>query len=79
MKEPWVLSEDENVTDCVSPSGDPWELPLCAECGQVAYRVMVVSASGTVKRKVPLCGRHFITACLRVPELNKFNRAGKSG
>jgi hypothetical protein len=79
MSDRWTLSEDESIVDCVVPSDDPWDLPLCAECGQVAYRVMLVAAAGIVKRKVPLCGRHFIIACLRVPELNKFNRGGKSG
>ena len=79
MSEPWLLSEDESISDCVVPSDDPWELPLCAECGQAAYRVLHVAVSGIVKRKVPLCGRHFIVACLRTPELSKFNRGGKLG
>lgn len=79
INETWKLGKEESISDCVSPSGDPWDLPVCIECGQAAYRLVIVVSSGAAKRKVPLCGRHFISACLRVPELNRYNRGGKIG
>lgn len=73
------LAGKETIHDCVSPGENPWELPVCPHCGQVAYRIVIVAIEGAVIRKVPLCARHFVSACLQVPELNRYNRAGKIG
>lgn len=75
----WKLEEGETVLDCVVPMVDPWKIPLCAECGQVSYRVIVIARAGEEVRRVALCGGHFTTACLQVPELQRFNRGGKIG
>ena len=79
MSEAWKLAEGETVVDCVLPSDDPWRLPVCIECGKIAYRVIVIAQASSGERLVPVCGGHFISACLQVPELNKFNRGGKIG
>jgi hypothetical protein len=79
MSEAWKLAEGETVVDCVVPSDDPWRIPVCTECGKVAYRVIVIAQAESWQRFVPLCGGHFTSACLQVPELNKFNRGGKIG
>jgi hypothetical protein len=73
------LEGKETIHDCVSPGENPWELPVCPHCGQVAYRIVIVAIDDAVTRKVPLCGRHFVSACLQVPALNRYNRAGKIG
>jgi hypothetical protein len=73
------LEGKETIHDCVSPGENPWELPVCPHCGQVAYRIVIVAIDGVVTRKVPLCGRHFVSACLQAPALNRYNRAGKIG
>lgn len=73
------LEGKETIHNCVSPGENPWELPVCPHCGQVAYRIVIVAIEGAVTRKVPLCGGHFVSACLQVPELNRYNRAGKIG
>ena len=75
----WKLAEGEIVQGCVVPTNDPWQMPVCAECGKVAYRVIVVGQAGSDTRLVPLCGGHFTSACLQIPELNKYNRGGKIG
>ncbi len=79
MSKAWQLAEDDFVQGCVVPTDDPWRMPVCAECGKVAYRVMVVGRPGSDNRQVPLCGGHFTSACLKNPELNKYNRGGKIG
>jgi hypothetical protein len=71
------LEEGEIIQDCVSPGGDVWEVPVCRECGQVAYRMVVIESDQGSRRTVPLCGIHFINACLQLPELNQYNRSGK--
>jgi hypothetical protein len=77
---PLYKPEDgETIAKCVVPTEHPWELPLCTECGQVAYRIVTVSAGEGTERTIPLCGRHFIQACLQFPELEKFSRRGKMG
>ena len=73
------LEGKETIHDCVSSGENPWEIPVCPHCGQVAYRIVIVAIEGAVTRKVPLCGRHFVSACLQVPGLNRYNRAGKIG
>jgi hypothetical protein len=79
MSEAWKLAKGETVVDCVVPGDDLWRLPVCIECGKVAYRVIVIAQAGSSDRLVPVCGGHFTSACLQVPELNKFNRGGKIG
>jgi hypothetical protein len=79
MSEAWKLAEGETVVDCAVPSDDPWRMPVCIECGKVAYRVIVIAQADNWQRFVPVCGGHLTSACLQVPELNKFNRGGKIG
>lgn len=75
----WKLAEGETILSCTVPLDDPWNLPVCDECGKGAYRVILIAQSDGKGRRVALCGGHFTSACLQVPELNKFNRGGKIG
>jgi hypothetical protein len=75
----WEIGKDETIHDCLVPVDDPWQIPVCKDCGQVAFRVIVLVGAEGGERKVPLCGRHFINACLRIPELRKYDRGGKLG
>lgn len=79
MTKVWTIGEGETVCDCVAPTDDPWQIQVCVECSQIAYRVVIVAKSDSAKRLIPLCGRHFISACLRIPELSKYKRGGKLG
>jgi hypothetical protein len=79
MGNAWNLGKGETIHDCIVPTDNPWQMPVCAECGQIAYQIVIVAEVGGNKRQVPLCGRHFISACLKLPELNKYNRGGKMG
>jgi hypothetical protein len=79
MGEAWNLGAGETILDCVVPTDDPWQMPVCVECGQIAYRVVIVAKADGTQYRVPFCGRHFINACLKLPELNKYNRGGKLG
>ena len=74
-----LLTLDEHVCDCTSPAVDPWELPLCFECGQVAYRIVIAENAIGDQRKIPLCGRHFVSACLAIPDMQRFSRSGMLG
>jgi hypothetical protein len=79
MNEAWKLGEGETIDGCTVPTDDPWQMPVCTECGKVAYRVVVIGRPGNDTRCVPLCGGHFTSACLQIPALNKYNRGGKIG
>jgi hypothetical protein len=79
MSKPWSLGEGETIYDCIAPTSDPWQMPVCAECGQVAYQVVIIKKVERTTRQIPLCARHFVSACLQLPELNKYNRGGKLG
>lgn len=81
MSKSWHPGEGETIHDCVTPTNDPWQMPVCIECGQIAYQVIVimVEKAQAPLREVPLCARHFINACLKLPELNKYYRGGKLG
>jgi hypothetical protein len=49
----------------------------CAECGQPCYRIIVVADVASQPRKLSLCGRHFIEALRKYPQLeNKSNNRG---
>lgn len=69
----------EAIENCVVPDIDPDQVPLCVKCAQPAYRILIIGKLGSAKRKVPLCGRHFINACIKYPEVGKFSRRGKMG
>lgn len=79
MTDPLKLADNEIIQDSLAPSDDPWSLPLCRECGQVAYRVVLIANAAGTTRKVPLCGMHLTHACIQYPDLNKYNRGGKIG
>ncbi|HEV7522581.1 MAG TPA: hypothetical protein VGP89_15870 [Candidatus Angelobacter sp.] len=79
MSKDWHPGGGETIHDCVAPSDDPWQMPLCTECGQIAYQVVIVKKADASLRQVPLCARHFVSACLQLPELNKYYRGGKLG
>jgi hypothetical protein len=73
------LLPGETIVNCTVPAAEtPREYPVCQVCGNVAYRVIVIQSGGET-RQVALCGGHFISACLQVPALRKFERGGKMG
>jgi hypothetical protein len=73
------LAPGEEIVNCIVPAVNTLgEYPLCQVCGKVAYRVIAISADGA-SRQVPLCGGHFISACLQEPALRRFDRGGKMG
>ena len=79
MRNNWEMREGETIHDCLVPADNPWRIPVCVDCGQIAYRVVIVVGAEDTKQEVPLCGRHFISACLRIPEIKKYDRGGKLG
>jgi hypothetical protein len=47
-------------------------------CDAMAYRVVWVEGKQG-KRSFPLCGVHFVSASSRIPQLQRYVRAGKLG
>jgi hypothetical protein len=61
---------DESLIDYSGPMGPDHILVNCAECPQIAFRVLrLKSESG--ERQVALCGAHYADACARYPELRR--------
>jgi len=79
MAEVYKPQEGESIRECVVPGDDGSGLPVCLQCDQVAYRVLTISTMDHQTRKVALCGRHFVKACIRYAELEKFSRRGMMG
>jgi hypothetical protein len=61
---------DETLVDYSGPMGLDHTLMNCAECPQIAFRVLHLK-SQLVEREVALCGAHYTDACARYPEFRR--------
>lgn len=76
--DPLYKPEDgESITKCLIPTQRTWEVPLCRDCGQMAYRIFSVRAADGTERTVALCGRHYIKACVQFPEVDALSPRDK--
>src|SRR5262249_16054215 len=64
----FLFEPDELLVGYSGPLGVDHTLKSCAECSQVAFRVLYVKSERT-QREVPLCGGHFNDACARYPQV----------
>lgn len=60
----------ESLIDYSGPMGLDHILMNCAECPQIAFRVLHLK-SQSVEREVALCGAHYIDAYARYPEFRR--------
>lgn len=67
----------ETIRTCEVPKQEEWEIPHCQECEQLAYRIVTVRAADGEERSVPLCVRHYVKACVELPELDRLSRRDK--
>jgi len=59
----------EEVSNCLHPEFNKLD-ESCSECGAVCYRVIVISGTVGRSRQLSLCGKHFIEALQKYPEMN---------
>jgi hypothetical protein len=77
MAEVWTVTVDrypnervrmENLHGIATSTSHNFLGTVCEECGQIAFKIIVFNVAGQEKI-TPLCGRHFLEACVTHPEI----------
>ncbi len=48
----------------------------CRTCGRRTFRVVTIASAMEVERKMPLCGKHFLSMAIQFAELNQVETPG---
>lgn len=77
---PFILRPDEKITSCSGlwSASDRVleELGRCHACHRPTFRIVTIRSTAERERRTALCGRHFVVALKRFPELNQDYNSG---
>ena len=76
----YELESGDKVVACCGlwavSSSTPADFDNCHTCGRRTFRVVTIAAATGTERKMPLCGRHFLSVAIQFAELNHVETAG---
>jgi hypothetical protein len=77
---PFILRPGEKITSCSGlwSASDRVldELGRCHACHRPTFRVVTIRSAAELERRAALCGRHFVLAVKRFPELDQDYNSG---
>lgn len=77
---PFILRPGEKIASCSglwSASDRVFEeLGRCHACHRPAFRIVTIRSAAELERRTALCGRHFVLAGKRFPELHQDYNSG---